>query len=199
MRSPPKALCSEIAGFSTMTTSKSLLNGEAKLGSRAKSNSWKERAPSLNQTLTLSCSSLMKQPHSQQGTGHAPNVAERGSMNSRAAWIEANRELIQGENPTIADIDKVIHAERVTEEKRKRTFVAQLGSLPAGTMIAVEGTPLLVWRGKLLPWSFEGYGKSQTLLAAINVGSSTHACIRGSGVCVGFHAASPFVRIQLGR
>jgi hypothetical protein len=82
----------------------------------------------------------------------------------KAAWIEANRELIQGENPTIADIDKVIHAERVTEEKRKRTFVAQLGSLPAGTMIEVDGTPLLVWRGKLLPWSFEGYGKSQTLL-----------------------------------
>jgi hypothetical protein len=72
--------------------------------------------------------------------------------------------LIQGENPTIADIDKVIHAERVTEEKRKRTFVAQLGSLPAGTMIAVEGTPLLIWRGKLLPWSFEGYGKSRASL-----------------------------------
>ena len=82
----------------------------------------------------------------------------------KAAWIEANRELIQGENPTIADIDKVIHAERVTEEKRKRTFVAQLGSLPAGAMIDVDGTPLLVWRGKLLPWSFDGYGKSQTLL-----------------------------------
>lgn len=82
----------------------------------------------------------------------------------KAAWIEANRELIQGENPTIADIDKVIHAERVTEEKRKRTFVAQFGSLPAGTMIEVDGTPLLVWRGKLLPWSFEGYGKSQAPL-----------------------------------
>jgi len=82
----------------------------------------------------------------------------------KAAWIEANRDLIQGEKPTIADIDKVIHAERVTEEKLKRTFTAKLGSLPAGTMIEVDGTPLLVWRGKLLPWSFEGYGKSQASL-----------------------------------
>jgi hypothetical protein len=98
--------------------------------------------------------------------GHRPCAeCRRARFNEfKAAWIEANRELIQGENPTIADIDKVIHAERVTEEKHKRTFVAQLGSLPAGTMIAVEGTPLLIWRGKLLPWSFEGYGKSQASL-----------------------------------
>jgi hypothetical protein len=98
--------------------------------------------------------------------GHRPCAeCRRERFNEfKAAWIEANRELIQGENPTIADIDKVIHAERVTEDKRKRTFTAQLGSLPAGTMIEVDGTPLLVWRGKLLPWSFEGYGKSQTSL-----------------------------------
>jgi hypothetical protein len=147
-----------------MIKNRSLLNGEAKRGSRAKFNSWKERVPSLNQTLTLNCSSSMKQQHSRQGTGHALSVAEKDSTSSRAAWIEANRELIQGENPTIADIDKVIHAERVTEEKRKRTFVAQLGSLPAGAMIDVDGTPLLVWRGKLLPWSFDGYGKSQASL-----------------------------------
>jgi hypothetical protein len=98
--------------------------------------------------------------------GHRPCAeCRRERFNEfKAAWIEANRELIQGENPTIADIDKVIHAERVTEEKRKRTFVAQLGSLPAGAMIDVDGTPLLVWRGKLLPWSFDGYGKSQASL-----------------------------------
>ncbi|MCX7175454.1 MAG: hypothetical protein NT159_16315 [Proteobacteria bacterium] len=100
--------------------------------------------------------------------GHRPCAeCRRERFNEfKAAWIEANRELIQGESPTIADIDKVIHTERVTEEKRKRTFVAQLGSLPAGTMIDVDGTPLLVWpwRGKLLPWSFDGYGKSQASL-----------------------------------
>ncbi len=98
--------------------------------------------------------------------GHRPCAeCRRDRFNEfKAAWIKANRELIQGENPTIADIDKVIHAERVTEGRRKRTFTAQLGGLPAGTMIEVNGTPLLVWRGKLLPWSFEGYGKSLTSL-----------------------------------
>jgi hypothetical protein len=98
--------------------------------------------------------------------GHRPCAeCRRERFNEfKAAWIEVNRELIQGENPSIANIDKVIHAERVTEEKRKRTFVAQFGNLPAGTMIEVEGTPLLVWREKLLPWSFEGYGRSQASL-----------------------------------
>ncbi|MFZ4537427.1 hypothetical protein [Propionivibrio sp.] len=99
--------------------------------------------------------------------GHRPCAeCRRDRFNEfKAAWIESNREILLAENPAIAEIDKIIHAERVAEGKRKRTYDAQAGSLPAGTIIEAEGKALLVWRGKLLPWSFVGYGRSQALVS----------------------------------
>jgi hypothetical protein len=103
--------------------------------------------------------------------GHRPCAeCRRERFNEfKAAWMDANHDLLQGENPTIVDIDKVIHTERVSDEKLKRTYAEKLGSLPAGTMIEVDGSPLLVWRGKLMRWSFEGYSKSGVLLPSSTV------------------------------
>lgn len=58
-------------------------------------------------------------------------------------------------------MDNQIHAERMDAGKAKRTFAAQVGDLPDGTMVLPsQGAqqPCLLWRGRLWPWSFQGYG-----------------------------------------
>lgn len=83
----------------------------------------------------------------------------------KAAWVQSNRGQIENENPSVIDIDKVLHSERVFEDKKKRTFKAQIGSLPQGTIIELEGKALLLWQDKLYEWSFDGYSQSQSSLS----------------------------------
>ena len=64
--------------------------------------------------------------------------------------------------PTAAQMDKQLHQERLTSErrlkdKRKRTFTAVLHTLPDGVMVEVEERPYLWWQSALYPWSFGGY------------------------------------------
>lgn len=64
--------------------------------------------------------------------------------------------------PTAAQMDRQLHQERLTGErrlkdKRKRTFTAVLSSLPDGVMVAVEERPYLWWQSALYLWTFAGY------------------------------------------
>jgi len=99
--------------------------------------------------------------------GHRPCAeCRRDRYNEfKAAWIQSNRDLIETVSPTVIEIDKVLHSERVFEDKRKRTYSAHFGTLPQGTFIEIEGKALLLWRGKLLEWSFEGYSRSNSSLS----------------------------------
>lgn len=54
-------------------------------------------------------------------------------------------------------IDKTLHAARIDRKKQKVTFEAPVESLPDGTMFLNGGDVVLVWRGRHLLWSFEGY------------------------------------------
>jgi hypothetical protein len=54
-------------------------------------------------------------------------------------------------------MDEALHRERV-EYRRKRLWRARLGDLPDGAMIARDGRAFAVREGRLLPWSFAGYG-----------------------------------------
>jgi len=101
--------------------------------------------------------------------GHRPCAeCRRGRFKEfKAEWIKANREMVEAENPSIVEIDKILHLERFSEDKRKRTFQAKLGSLPSGTLVDLGGEAILLWRDQLLTWSFDGYGRSdQPLLAS---------------------------------
>ena len=59
---------------------------------------------------------------------------------------------------TADEIDRALHAERLDQNGRKRTYRAALRSLPDGTMVEYRGAAHLLWKGKLRPWSFSGYG-----------------------------------------
>ena len=55
-------------------------------------------------------------------------------------------------------IDRMLHAERLEAGGVKGAYAAVLSSLPDGAMVDYAGNAQLVWRGRLWPWSFTGYG-----------------------------------------
>ncbi len=77
----------------------------------------------------------------------------------RQAWLAGNPAAGLAPRSSISAIDRVLHAERCGLDWGKRTFDAPLGDLPDGVMVAAGSDAFLVWRRKLLPWSFTGYGE----------------------------------------
>jgi hypothetical protein len=69
------------------------------------------------------------------------------------AFIAAFPDSPSGVEP----MDEALHRERV-EKRLKRLWRAPLGDLPDGAMIARDRRAYAVRSGKLLPWSFAGYG-----------------------------------------
>ena len=62
------------------------------------------------------------------------------------------------DSDTAADaMDAILHIERRVRPWVKRTFNADVASLPDGTCIALDGQAWLVRRAALLEWSPEGY------------------------------------------
>ncbi len=78
-------------------------------------------------------------------------------------WIAANAKRLGLEQPTIDDIDKVLHSERAIRGGGKVTFRAQLNELPLGTMIDIDGRPHLIWENTLHKWTHQGYEPPEPL------------------------------------
>ena len=57
----------------------------------------------------------------------------------------------------VAEIDRRLHAERVTRRRVKVTHRAPLESLPDGVFVAAGERALLVRGSRLYPWSAHGY------------------------------------------
>lgn len=70
-------------------------------------------------------------------------------------WLRANHDV--SEARTIPEVDEHLHEERIGPEGDKRTFLAEIGSLPQGTFFELDGVPHLLWGGRAFAWSFEGY------------------------------------------
>jgi hypothetical protein len=60
---------------------------------------------------------------------------------------------------TAGGIDERLHAERLSPDGSKRTFLARLDDLPDGVFVRPEGAAgaCLLWRGNLLAWSPSAY------------------------------------------
>ncbi len=73
----------------------------------------------------------------------------------RETWVEAN----PGIRAQSADeIDRVLHAERLDGERRKRAYLASVSELPPGVMVADDrGVPFLVREESLIRWEPGGY------------------------------------------
>jgi hypothetical protein len=92
--------------------------------------------------------------------GHRPCAeCQRARYNKfRQAWSESNPELSHGKVSRAEDIDRQLHTERAIRGGGKQSYHADLYRLPSGTFVDRGGLAYLVWNGKLLPWSFVGYG-----------------------------------------
>jgi hypothetical protein len=91
--------------------------------------------------------------------GHRPCAeCRRVRFNDfRRAWAAG------GTLPTAPEMDDRLHSDRLTSDKKRRTFVAQLNELPDGTFVTTKAAPeqaLLVWN-RLLAWSPGGYGEQR--------------------------------------
>jgi hypothetical protein len=93
--------------------------------------------------------------------GHRP-CAEcrwRRYKEFHAAWDVGQRGRdAEGRFLSAEAIDRVLHGERLDAGGKKNTYGAVLSSLPDGTMVEHAGRSHLVRDGRLLPWSFSGYG-----------------------------------------
>ena len=59
------------------------------------------------------------------------------------------------------EIDRILHLERVNDERGKRTYLAPVPELPTGVVVADgEGTPYLVLDRRLMQWEPGGYTRS---------------------------------------
>lgn len=96
--------------------------------------------------------------------GHRPCFeCRRAAANAfREAWLAGNRQLNLGKSVRMSEIDKVLHAERLTKayyvkDKRKRMFTAVIPQPPNGTFIQHNNAPHLIWQDALYPWTAAGY------------------------------------------
>jgi hypothetical protein len=77
----------------------------------------------------------------------------------RAHWAAAHAGGQDGPVPGADDIDRVLHAERLDGDGRKRTYRERLSRLPSGVMVAdAAGAAWLVRERGLAPWAACGYG-----------------------------------------
>ncbi|MEO1720726.1 MAG: hypothetical protein AAFR23_10945, partial [Pseudomonadota bacterium] len=94
--------------------------------------------------------------------GHRPcyECRRRDARLFAAAWSKANGLTTP---PRAPDMDRILHADRLDEAGAKRTFRAQVGQLPNGVMVAIEGIPFLLIDQGFCKWTFSGYAPATPL------------------------------------
>jgi len=94
--------------------------------------------------------------------GHRPCAQCRNKRyrEFKKLWIEANVKLLGERPPTAANIDKIIHHERINKGE-KVTYTADCMLLPNGTIVQINSSAYIIWEKELFKWSFSGYSPSE--------------------------------------
>jgi hypothetical protein len=109
------------------------------------------------------------------------------------AFCDAWRRAAPGDNstsrPGASRIDERLHAERITPDGSKQTFLENLDELPDGVFVTLAGRgeqAFLVWDEHLLAWSPGGYTerrrRSKGIQVAVLTPKSTVAAIQAGYV-----------------
>jgi hypothetical protein len=90
--------------------------------------------------------------------GHRPCAyCRRGDyVDFGEAWRAAQR---LDRRPWAAEMDVILHRERVDRVRRQLTHTMPAAGVPDGVMVRVDGEPGLLVGGRIRPWSFQGYGR----------------------------------------
>lgn len=97
--------------------------------------------------------------------GHRPCVECRRDAFATfcEAWVAAQLTSARQSLPKAAEIDRVLHQERIDPSGGKLTYRAALADLPDGVFVVVGERPCLLWQDALFPWSVAGYGPPQRM------------------------------------
>ena len=96
--------------------------------------------------------------------GHRPCVeCQRARYQTfREHWVATRPPMAAA--PSADRIDRVLHGERLTATRARRTYAERLSRVPDGAMVADrDHRPWLVYEGALRPWSPAGYGPAVRL------------------------------------
>lgn len=91
--------------------------------------------------------------------GHRPchYCRRRDFLLYAGAWAAAHS---LSERPRAAEMDAVLHYQRVdSRTRRQRTTTQDFSELPDGAMVRFDGRPALVLGRRVLPWAWDGYGE----------------------------------------
>ena len=90
--------------------------------------------------------------------GHRPCALCRRPAFNR--WMDG-WESANGERPNVDAMDRILHADRVGDDRGQRRHLQPWADLPCGVFVAVDSTPVMVLADRLLPWRAEadGYGE----------------------------------------
>ncbi len=93
--------------------------------------------------------------------GHRPCFQCRYKDHQRFKkfWLEGNAKYNFNMKTPIAQIDHILHSERIAPDKSKVTYEERLNLLPDGTFISHNGKPYLLVNSLLYLWSPGGYDK----------------------------------------
>lgn len=94
--------------------------------------------------------------------GHRPCAYCRREafLEFRAALVAGNRGRISVA-PGVDEIDRLMHADRLTGEGTQRRYEATAAALPDGAMFERQGRAWLWRAGAAWPWSPDGYGADE--------------------------------------
>ena len=126
--------------------------------------------------------------------GHRPCAeCRRQRFNEfKAAWQAAHSQSAAGKLK-VADIDAVLHQQRVGADGKKPVWQARLDDLPIGTMIDLNGRYYAIHSSGLREWSLDGYGGVEPLPQGTQVSVLTPPAIVAvflSGFEPAFHGSA---------
>lgn len=90
--------------------------------------------------------------------GHRPCAFCRNARYKafKAAWLAANAGRVRAE-PPVAEIDRILHAERVGAGGAKQVARMRYDDVPVGAFIELDGAAYVALPTALGRWSFHGY------------------------------------------
>ena len=94
--------------------------------------------------------------------GHRPCFQCRYEDHQRfkTSWLMGNPEFGFNMKTPVAEIDDILHRERVDADQAKITYKEKLADLPDGTFILLQDRPYLLKNSQLYAWTPGGYEKS---------------------------------------
>lgn len=92
------------------------------------------------------------------GAGHRPcGTCQKARYDIfKTLWMQANT----GMASNIQDLDRHLNGERLASVGTAAFWLAKLGDLPSGVFVVTDTDPksaLLIWEGRLYPWTANGY------------------------------------------